>query len=423
MRVSLLLLVAVVVACAICGYRHSNAGDRLSDEYSHIARSLRAGEGFAHPFGAPTGPTAWQPPVLPSLLAGILWACEDQHARAEAVLACLQACVLLGTGFLVLALGLSTARSGPIVTTVLIVGTFLCHFRQCFQFAHDGWLLLLLIDCLIVGLCWSRPFARRWSSAVWGLFGGLAALTSPVAGLTWGVTSAWTAHRQRVPFRAALALLVAALTVLPWTIRNYLVLGRWLPLKSNLAYELFQSHCLQTEAVLQRATFRLHPGRAVTPEGREFRRLGEVAYMDVKWRQFSDALRSEPNDFLHRTLGRFVVATVWYEPFHVDVERSAPWVIWTSRLAHPLPFLGALLLLRRSVRQPLRHEQWIVIGIYVVYLLPYVFISYYPRYAMPLLGVKMLLILWAIDELQLATRFFYRVLRSRLAACGSPSAN
>jgi hypothetical protein len=88
MRVSLLLLVAVVVACAIYGYRHSNAGDRLSDEHSHIARSLRAGQGFAHPFGTPTGPTAWQPPVLPSLLAGILWASEDQPAPAEGVLAC-----------------------------------------------------------------------------------------------------------------------------------------------------------------------------------------------------------------------------------------------------------------------------------------------------------------------------------------------
>jgi hypothetical protein len=320
--------------------------------------------------------------------------------------------VLLGTGFLVLALGLSTAHAGPIVTTVLIVGTFLSHFRQCFQFAHDGWFLMLFIDCLVVGLCWCRPFARRWSSAGWGLFGGLAALASPVAGLTWAVTSAWTARRQRVASRAALAFLVASLTVLPWTIRNYLVLGRWLPLKSNLAYELFQSHCLQTEGVLQRATFRLHPGRAVTPEVRELRRLGEIGYMDVKWRQFSDALRSDPNDFLHRTLERFVAATVRYEPFHVDFESTRPWVIWTSRLAHPLPFLGALLLLCRRVRQPLRHERWIVIGIYVVYLLPYVFISYYPRYAMPLLGVKMLLMLWAIDELQLATRFFYRVAKN-----------
>src|SRR5262245_26116570 len=51
---------------------NANLNDHLGGEYFNMARSLAAGEGFAHPFDGPTGPTAWQPPVLPTILAGLL---------------------------------------------------------------------------------------------------------------------------------------------------------------------------------------------------------------------------------------------------------------------------------------------------------------------------------------------------------------
>jgi hypothetical protein len=39
-----------------------------------------------------------------------------------------------------------------------------------------------------------------------------------------------------------------------------------------------------------------------------------------------------------------------------------------------------------------------VIGVYVLYLLPYIGVSYYERYAVPLLGVKVLLVVWGADR-------------------------
>src|SRR5271154_2511921 len=79
-----LMLIAVVYACSIyanlafgvsnkASYRYfppfkpyvnANGNRHLGGEYYQIARSLAAGEGFAHPFDRPTGPTAWQPPIL-----------------------------------------------------------------------------------------------------------------------------------------------------------------------------------------------------------------------------------------------------------------------------------------------------------------------------------------------------------------------
>src|SRR5258708_21828049 len=50
---------------------HVNANNNrhLGGESFNMARSMVAGEGFSHPFDQPTGPTAWQPPLLPILLA------------------------------------------------------------------------------------------------------------------------------------------------------------------------------------------------------------------------------------------------------------------------------------------------------------------------------------------------------------------
>src|SRR5258708_24202955 len=40
-------------------------------EMGRIAASIASGHGFANPFQTPTGPTAWEPPLTPYLMAGL----------------------------------------------------------------------------------------------------------------------------------------------------------------------------------------------------------------------------------------------------------------------------------------------------------------------------------------------------------------
>jgi hypothetical protein len=40
-------------------------------EMGRIGRSLAQGQGFSNPFSATTGPTAWEPPLYPFLIAGV----------------------------------------------------------------------------------------------------------------------------------------------------------------------------------------------------------------------------------------------------------------------------------------------------------------------------------------------------------------
>jgi hypothetical protein len=376
---------------------NANSNRHLGAEYVNIATALYKGEGFANPFVRKTGPTAWMPPVLPFILAGLLWVCDGDRDSVMAIVIFLQVLVLIGTGVLILTLVRQTSRrAGPFLALAAFVIWMVCDFHMWFQMTHDAWIVLLMLDLLLMGLCWGRPLRRWFTASGWGVFGGLCMLTTPIAAFVWGGMTLAVGIRERAWRRLGVAGLAAVVTLLPWTVRNYLVFGRVIPVKSNLAYELYQSQCLQPDGLLQSATFANHH-----PYGghQEYDTIGETAFLDRKREQFIEAVWTNPTDFLDRTADRFLGTTLWYIPTDRNGEAKRPWVLGLTRLAFPVPFLGMLVLLGTSFRERLHWAQCCAIGVYVLYLLPYIGASYYERYGVPLLGVKVLLVIWAVDRL------------------------
>ena len=371
---------------------NANLNDHLGGEYFNMAKSVAAGEGFSHPFDGPTGPTAWQPPVLPLFLAALLWVSNGDVDFVSMVVVLLQVCVLIGTGMLILALvRQTTTRIWTGVAVAVFLVALLCNFWLCFQYTHDGWIVLLSVDLLVAGLCWYTPL-ERWTSATgWGLFGGVCAMINPGVALAWGVLSLVSAIRNHAWRRFALAVVIAGLALAPWTIRNYLVFGRFIPCKSNLFYEMYQAHGLQYPAN--------HPYHKNGKERREYERLGEAEFLDLKREQLMQAIDANPWTFVRRVSGRFLNATLWYAPFPSGAGGGRPWMVWMSRLTHPLTFVAVLFLIGTAYWRRLHELQWAVIGVYFIYLLPYIGASYYERYGMPLLGVKVILVIWATDRL------------------------
>jgi hypothetical protein len=152
--------------------------------------------------------------------------------------------------------------------------------------------------------------------------------------------------------------------------------------------------------LLQRVAVLQHPNGGGSREWREYRALGEVAFLEHKREVFWQAVRADPVDFLDRVGCRFFGATLWYVPMNRTAAPS-PWTLWPTRLGHALPFLAVLVLVFGAVRQPLQPAQWVVLGTYAFYLGPYVVISYYDRYGVALVGVKVLLVLWGAERLVL----------------------
>jgi hypothetical protein len=377
----------------------NNLSANLRSENFNIARSLVAGQGYSNAIGEPSGPTAWSAPGYPVIQASLLWAGEGDRRFVIAGIVVLHVVVLCGTAFLVLALTRQTSKIGTVAAGVLFLLALCFHFSYWFQVAQDCWLMLLTFDLLVAGICWLSPVDSRPRAALWGLFGGLSALVNPSIGFAWGVLTLVLGCRRRHWSHAALALVFAGLALAPWAIRNYLVFGRLIPIKSNVAYELYQSQCLQDGGLLRGGVFTAHPSHPQSAERQEYKRLGEVAYLDLKKEQFWRAIAADPLDFVERVATRFLAATISYVPFYAGSEARNPWALWARRVTYPLPFLALLFLLWSSIREPLGWPQWTAIGVYLLYLLPYVLASYYERYAIPLVAVKVLLVIWAADRL------------------------
>ncbi len=396
------------------GY-NANSNDHLGGEYLKIAEALVAGRGYADPFGTPTGPTAWMPPPLTLFQAALLdYYGRDRVAVANVVIVC-QAVTLWLTAVLTLAVARRGAPRVPgVVVVALMALALVTRFHTAFQVTHDSWLVLLALDGLVAVTLWGRRTPSAGRTAAWGVGGGLAALVSPVLGACWAVLTLADAAQARRLRPLAVAAVACALTVAPWVVRNAVVFGRFIPVKSNLAYELYQSQLLSEQGRLSDKVFSTHPFATHGAERAEYAALGEIEFLDRKGRAFADDVRRRPSAFAAKVGDRFLAATLDYSPMNPkEAEREELTALCT--FAHPLPFLAAcgLLLLAPFVRLP--RTYWVTVALLAVYLAPYVLVSYYERYEFPLWGLKTLAVVWLLDVLLgLAASLYGRIGARRL---------
>ena len=69
--VALLLRVGWIVIGHTYRFKTTDNNFGFGWEMGSIGASLASGHGFSNPFGAVTGPTAWEPPLYPYVIAGV----------------------------------------------------------------------------------------------------------------------------------------------------------------------------------------------------------------------------------------------------------------------------------------------------------------------------------------------------------------
>lgn len=381
----------------------ADSSDSLGAEYNCIALSIRGGRGFADPFGVPSGPTAWMPPVLPYALAGLYWLGSGDADFVRSAVVFLYAFAVVLSGALVA----SEARRLRQVALgrLLFVAFLVANFSELFQTAFDGWIILTLVNCL----WWVHARAQNVAhSAAWGIFGGFAALCSPVIGFTWAalitteqlgasVLAGGKPQVNRLYLRRWLALAaVSLLVVLPWIVRTRVAVGAWFPIKSNVAFELWQSQIADDDGVLDWQTLHEHPWAAGWEQRNQYLRLGEAKFLAAKRREAMQSVLDGPSQFAWRVFRRSLVAWGF-----ITAPRASPqpsWITLMGRLVAVLPILSAVFLLWASTKSD--RGVRVAVGIYFLYLMPYILISYHSRYAVALLGTQMLLVLFAADRLR-----------------------
>ncbi|HEV2698285.1 MAG TPA: glycosyltransferase family 39 protein, partial [Terriglobales bacterium] len=276
-------------------------------EMGRIGRAIANGRGFADPFDGQTGPTAWEPPLYPYLIAGIF--------RLSGVYSHASAIILLSINSLFSAL--------TCIPIFLIAKK--CFSEKVAVWTAWTWALLPSVMYWSTRWVWETSLAALllalifWltlkmedldGTAPWigfGVLWGVAALTNvsllsflPVSGL-WAWYGRWK-QRKRSILGVALASVFFAATIAPWLVRNYETFGKPIFIRSNFGAELRLGNGPGADGTWMSYN---HPSQNIV-EFRRYEQLGELEYVTTRKREALDFIRADYGRFAWISFKRFV---------------------------------------------------------------------------------------------------------------------
>jgi 4-amino-4-deoxy-L-arabinose transferase-like glycosyltransferase len=283
--VGLLLVLALVVRL---GYVAVTPGYTVIDDahdYDTHARSIAAGRGFAHIGPGPAARTAFRPPGYPYFLGGVyaLTGVQRAHAARRVVVGRI-ANALVGTAIVALCGVLSAQLFGRRVALAAIVlaAVYLPLILVGGSLMSEPLFAALLLASLSAAIQHRRRADRyRWA-ALAGVLGGLAILTRanaaillvPLIVTVWNARPRWSRRALTPP---ATLLVVALLTTAPWTVRNAVALGSFVPVTTQLGTALAGTYNSAARADHE------NPG-----SWRSLRHVPDYQYLVRRWREIPE---------------------------------------------------------------------------------------------------------------------------------------
>jgi hypothetical protein len=305
---STMIIVALALRLVVMGFvypRHLRpARDHWAFgwETGRVARSIATGQGFSSPYDEPTGPTALESPVYPTLLAGIFKLFGVYTAASALViltlnnlfsaLTCLPVFLIARRVF-----GLQTA-----VWAGWIWVLFPYSLDVPNEYIWETCLTTLLLSLLLLATLRLERSASYIAWTGYGLLWALAALTSAATLSTLPFLGGWIwlRHSRRgnsCTGAAIVASVVFLAAVAPWIWRCSQMYGRFIPFRSNFAMEVVVGNNDDTSKL---SNPNVMPADSRT-ELEKLRRIGELAYIAE--------MQSEARGFVMRHPLRAVVLT------------------------------------------------------------------------------------------------------------------
>jgi hypothetical protein len=310
-----------------------------ASEYGCLAQSMLAGHGYASPFCGSTGPSAFLAPGYPALVALAFRIFGAYSVQAAAALITLQIVfgLLSVLALMLLAERLLGRSSANVAGLICAVSPPMMWLPVLFW--ETSLSLLLLLGLLLAALhCVNRPRWQNWIAL--GIYCALAMFVNPSLLLTFAGVLVWTAWQmhgasRRGPVLAALAWCIVFSI---WPIRNAYRLHAFVPLRTNLGYELWQGNRPGSDGSFSPE---LHPNASMD-EYKRYARIGEVAYMREKSQLAMATIEAGKMRFLRLSLRRFA-------QFWLNLDRHGSSVILTANIACTslMSLVGLVLLIRR----------------------------------------------------------------------------
>ena len=272
-----------------------------------VARSIYLGQGFASPLFEPSGPTAWMAPVYPWVIA-ICFKLFGLHTIASSWAICTFNAIC-GALTAVMVYYIARYTFGDRVSclaawiwALLPYSVYVASARIWENSLTAMIFAAIFLQTLRIN---DRSTPLRW--VAWGALWGTAALTSPALLATLPFLGLWLAYRSSKEYRpwllrASAAALVFFAMLAPWTIRNYFVMHRFIPLRDNFWLEM---HVGNNGRTSEPTPDGVHPSNSAA-EREQWNRLGELGYMDAKKVETKAFMKAHPGFVAWMTVRRFV---------------------------------------------------------------------------------------------------------------------
>jgi len=366
-------------------------------EMGRIGRAIVNGRGFSDPFGLPTGPTAWEPPLYPYLIAAVF--------RVTGVYTNASALVLLT---------INSLFSALTCIPILLIA------RRCFSKNVATWTAWMwavlpfvmfystrwiwetsLAALLLTVLFWlALQLEEQEGLMTWVLLGvlwGVAALTNTALLAFLPASGLWAWHRRskmhkRSLVGIALASVFFAATITPWLVRNYEALGGFVFIRSNFGAELRLGNGPGAEGLWMQW---LHPTQNVL-EMRRYQQLGELGYVAARRREALEWIQADHSRFLWVSIKRFIY-------YWDGLPRPGTNAILAS-LKNSV-FLASSILafwgLGRAIRKRMQGA-WLFFCLVFSYSFVYYVVFPHPRYRHPIEPELLMLIVYVISEARIS---------------------
>lgn len=361
-------------------------------EMGRIGRSLAQGHGFSNPFSEITGPTAWEPPLYPFLIAGVFKLFGVYTHASAVVLLSINSLFSALTCIPIFLIARKCFSEKVAVSTAWLWAVMPPVMYWCTRWVWETSLAALLL-ALIFWL--TLDLEERDGLVPWIQFGalwGIAALVNTSLLAFLPASGLWAWYRRLKSGKPSMAgIVLSAMMFLaciaPWVARNHRVMGV-LSLRSNFGAELRIGNGPGADGTWREY---LHPTQNVY-QMRLYRQMGEVAYVAERKREAVAFIREDYPRFLAISLKRFIY--YWGGvPRLSEIAALAP-VKNSVFLASSLLAIWGL---GRALRQQ-RPGAWLFLWLIVSYPAVYYAVFPHPRYRHPIEPELGILIVYVISE-------------------------
>lgn len=381
-------------------YRFKPADDHFGFgwEMGRVARALASGQGFSNPLSGPTGPTAWEPPLYPFLIAGVFKVFGIYSSLSAIVLLLINSVFSALTALPIFLIGRRSFGEKVAVWSAWFWVLFPYVMYWCTRWVWETSLSALLLTTI----CWltldfeNRDGIRSWVE--YGLLWGVAVLNSPVLVAFLPVSGLWVwFHRGRRGKPSLAGITVAAVIFLaclaPWTIRNHRLFGRFMFVRDNFGAELRLGNGPGADGTWMSY---LHPSGSIFAMN-QFRAMGEIPYIQMRKQQALAFIREDWRRFAWLCTKRFIY-------YWAGTPRADAW--WIAQTRNSLLLASSVLMfwgLGRAVRKQ-KPGAWLMVLLFLTFPSVYYVVFPHPRYRHPLEPMMFLLGIFLISEAEINGR-------------------